>query len=117
MEKYLALGNNYCESINSLIKSLTPLHLKVSIHLFRNILFMLFNRVAVKRTRNNMNQALRFMVKRTVSDYMLELSKTFKNNFIEYDEYIKIKHLVDEKMIFSLNDNDDNDNENLEDKK
>lgn len=82
MEKYLALGNNYCESINSLIKSLTPLHLKVSIHFFRNILFMLFNRVAVKRTRNNMNQALRFMVKRTVSDYILELSKIFNNNFI-----------------------------------
>ena len=50
MEKYLAFSNNCCESINSLIKSLTPLHLKVSTNLFRNILFMLFNRVAVKRT-------------------------------------------------------------------
>ena len=40
---------------------------------------------------------------------MIELNKTFKNNFIEYDEYIKIKHLIDEKLILSLKDNDEND--------
>ena len=57
------------------------------------------------------------MEKRTVSDYVLELSKTFNNNIIEYDDYIKIKHIVDEKIIFFLNDNDDNCNENLENKK
>ena len=82
MEKYLAFSNNYCESINSLIKSLIPLHLKVSINLFRNILFMHFNRADEKRTWNNINKEIRFIVKITVSDYMLEIIKTFNNNFI-----------------------------------
>ena len=49
MEKYLAFSNNCCESINSSIKSFTPLNLKVSIEIFRNILFMLFNRDSIKK--------------------------------------------------------------------
>ena len=44
MEKYIVFSNNFYESINSLIKNLTPLHLKVSVNLFRNILIMLFSR-------------------------------------------------------------------------
>ena len=68
MEKYIVFSNNCCESINSLINNLPPLHLKVSVNLFRNILIMIFSRSGCKRTRNTLDQTKRLSIKRTVSD-------------------------------------------------
>ena len=83
MEKYIVFANNACESINSLIRNLTPLNLKVSINLFRNIIIMLFNRSGCKRTRANLDQEFRMSIKRTVSDQMIKLCNDFGSEFIE----------------------------------
>ena len=70
MEKYIVFSNNCCESIISLIKNLTPLHLKVSlIYLEINILIMIFSRSGYKRTRNTLDQTKGLSIKRTVSEY------------------------------------------------
>ena len=108
MEKYIVFYNNCCESINSLIKNLIPLHLKVSVNLFKNILIMLFNRSECKRKRNNFEQGMRLIIKRSVSDQMLELSNDYGSNFIEYETFIKIKHMINENIIYNLPDDGEN---------
>lgn len=90
MEKYIFFSNNCCESVNSLIKNLTPLHLKVSVNLFKNILIMLFNRAGCKRRRNNFEQGMRLTIKRSVSDQMLELSNDYGNNLLNMKLSLKL---------------------------
>ena len=59
---------------------------------------MLFNRSGWKRTRDNLGQEFRMSIKRTVSDQMIELCNDFGSEFIEYETFTKIKHMIDEKL-------------------
>ena len=65
---------------------------------------MLFNRSGTKCTRNNIGQNFRFIVKRTVSDQMIEICNFYDDKFVEYEDFISIKHLIDEKDIYNLSD-------------
>ena len=43
---------------------------------------------------------------------MIELSTQESDKIIEYEKYIKIKHTIDEEVIFDLKDNNEQDIDN-----
>lgn len=80
LELYAAFSNNCCESLNSLIKTFSPLNKNVSIPLFKNIILSIFACTSAKSYRSNLEQNKVLQIKRVVSEELIDLMKLFTDN-------------------------------------
>ena len=107
LDKYIGFSNNACESINSYIRSLIPINQKISLNFFVKIIQKLFLKFEYKGTRNEINQEHHIIIKRLFTDNLLDIiNLDFNNKYIDNKQFNHLKHVYDEKILFSLKDED-----------
>ena len=77
--------------------------------LFKNIILSIFARTSAKSYRNNLSQDKVLIIKRTVSDELINLMIFRDNkNLISVEDYNKFKHIADDDIYEDYESEDDN---------
>ena len=111
-EEYISFTNNFCESLNSYIKTFIPINQQISVNLFIEVIKNLFKKNSIKRMKNENIKDKTIPIKRNMSDVFIEILEITKGSkIITNEEISKIKHNLDEEDLYDLIEKVDNDDD------
>ena len=109
LDKYIFVSNNCCESLNNLINNFIQVNSKISLSRFETIIKTLFIRMECNRTNEN-QLGERLIHKRVLSDVLLDIINNgfgCNNKIINESQFKKLKLRPDERTIFKILNNDE----------